>query len=148
MLTQLIQSDGVMDRFEWVFVTVVQKHIAPLKIERANKTIAASGVSVSVGLGMLAYYGATVKEAAQDAFISGAKTCGLENSTIPKLSDCSIEALRNALRRLQTMRYVDRKQFLLGCEKVVVHDGFVTATEAEVIRAIGDVLGCPIPLFN
>lgn len=148
MLTLLIQSDGVMDRFEWVFVTVVQKHIAPLKIERGNKTITASGVSVSLVLGMLAYYGATVKEAAQDAFISGAKTCGLENNTIPKLTDCSIEALRNALRRLQTMRYVDRKQFLLGCEKVVVHDGFVTATEAEVIRAIGDVLDCPIPLFN
>jgi Zn-dependent protease with chaperone function/uncharacterized tellurite resistance protein B-like protein len=148
MLTLLIQSDGAMDRFEWVFVTVVQKHIAPLKIERAKKTIAGSGVSVSLVLGMLAYYGATVKEAAQDAFISGAKTCGLENNTIPKLSDCSIEALRNALRRLQTMRYVDRKQFLLGCEKVVVHDGFVTATEAEVIRAIGDVLDCPIPPFN
>ncbi len=148
LLTLLIRSDGVMDRLEWVFVSVVQKHIAPPKIKSANKTLATRSASASLVLGMLAYYGATVAEAAEDAFNSGAKACGLENQTIPKLADCSVELLRGALQQLQTLRFVDRKQFLLACEGVVVHDGRVTTTEAEVIRAIGDVLDCPIPLYG
>ncbi len=148
LLTLLIRSDGVVDRFEWVFVSVVQKHIAPPNIKTGNKTLASRSASASLVLGMLAYYGTTVAEEAEGAYVSGATVCGLEKQTIPKLSDCSVEELRSALHKLQKMRFVDRKQFLLGCEKVVVHDGRVTTTEAEVIRAIGDVLDCPIPLFE
>ena len=147
VLTKLVKGDGVVDRFEWVFVSVIQKHIAPPNLQKSNRKLSQCKESVLLVLGMLAYYGATEQEAAEDAFTSGASGCSFENTTIPPLGACGIDGINKALKTLQSLRFKDREKLLLACEQVVVQDGRVTTTEAEVIRAIGDVLDCPIPLF-
>ncbi|MBT6268822.1 MAG: M48 family metallopeptidase [Phycisphaerae bacterium] len=148
LLTLLIKSDGVIDRFEWVFVSVIQKHLAPPNLKNARAKLSLLSDSASLVLAMLAYYGTTERRGAELAYKSGAESCSLKQLKIPEISSCTIENLNGAIKKLQQLRFSDRERFLLACEMVVVHDEQITTTEAEVIRAIGDLLDCPIPMFG
>jgi len=59
-----------------------------------------------------------------------------------------MERVHQSLERVQLLRFVDKEKFLRACEACVEHDAHVTVAEAETIRAIGDVLDCPIPMFG
>ena len=148
LLTLLIKSDGVVDRFEWVFVSVIQKHLAPPNLKNSTVKLSLLEKQASLVLGMLAYYGTTEQINAERAYKCGVTSCSIRLVDIPLLSSCTIENLRRALENLQRLRFVDRERLLLACERVVVHDGEITTTEAEVIRAVGDILDCPIPMFG
>ncbi|HIA72091.1 MAG TPA: hypothetical protein EYO01_05290 [Phycisphaerales bacterium] len=148
LLTLLIKSDGVIDRFEWVFVSVIQKHLAPPNLKNSRAKLSLLRDSASLVLAMLAYYGTTERKDAELAYKSGAESCSLKQLKIPEMSSCTIENLNNAMKKLQKLRFTERERFLLACERVVVHDEQITTTEAEVIRAIGDLLDCPIPMFG
>jgi hypothetical protein len=40
-----------------------------------------------------------------------------------------------------------KKNVLEACARVVAADGIIQETEAELLRAIGDALDCPLPPF-
>ena len=41
-----------------------------------------------------------------------------------------------------------KKQLIYLCANVVFADGQVSNHEAELLRAVGDTIGCPIPPFG
>ena len=57
-------------------------------------------------------------------------------------------AIDKALKKLRSLRFTQRQLLLNACEACVTHDGLVTVEEAETLRAIGDILDCPIPMFH
>ena len=40
-----------------------------------------------------------------------------------------------------------KRQLIEACTRSVLMDGGVSSSEAELIRAIADAIGCPIPPF-
>ena len=40
-----------------------------------------------------------------------------------------------------------KKTLLIACGKAAISDGKITSNEAEILRAIGDSMGTPIPPF-
>jgi DnaJ-domain-containing protein 1 len=53
----------------------------------------------------------------------------------------------DALKELQLLRFSHKERFLEACVHSVTHDGVVTVVESETLRAIGDMLDCPIPMY-
>jgi hypothetical protein len=98
-------------------------------------------------LATLAYSGAETPAQAVSAFDHALKDVCFNPVTIPELTSCTVKKVDCALRRLQSLCFTEKQKFLLGCQSCVEHDGVVTVAEAETIRAIGDVLDCPIPIF-
>ena len=151
LLREVTKSDGVVTRFEWVLVSVIQKHLANNVLnklsQKANKKLHSLTESVLVVLATLAYSGAETQEQAIGAFEHGLKDVRFNSVEMPTLKACSIVVLHGALQKLQSLRFTEKQKFLQGCGSCVEHDGKVTVAEAETIRAIGDVLDCPIPMF-
>jgi uncharacterized tellurite resistance protein B-like protein len=52
-----------------------------------------------------------------------------------------------ALNRFDEATPLVKKRLLHACGKVVMADQRITDNEAELLRAIADTIGCPIPPF-
>src|SRR3546814_19073207 len=57
----------------------------------------------------------------------------------------SIAALETAVNRLCNLEPSDKRSLIHALALAVEHDGSVTVTEAELLRAIADSLNCPLP---
>jgi len=53
--------------------------------------------------------------------------------------------LEQVLNHLAATRATFRKNLVAACTQVILHDGNVTALEAELLRAVGQALDCPVP---
>ena len=146
-----IKSDGVIDRFEWVFVSLLQKHTSNNFENRTIKTkrfpLLHYSDDISVVLSAVAYCGTANLKEAKHAFSKANQRLG---RAIPmqEASACTMTKINGALKNLRFMRFVDKQLCIEACEACVTHDGVITVTEAETLRAIGDLLDCPIPMFK
>ena len=61
--------------------------------------------------------------------------------------DCGLSAVDDAIRRYDAAAPTLKKSIMLACAATVMADDEVTDREAELIRAIGDGLDCPVPPF-
>ena len=149
-LVEVINIDGVVDRFEWVMVSVLQKHLSVIlgnkKIKIKNALLSSYGSDVSCVIAALAYCGADSQEGAKLSFQRAVTSLGF-NIQMPDIKTCVMKHVSDALKNLQSLRFVDRGVFIGACELCVAHDKTITVVEAETIRAIGDILDCPIPMF-
>ena len=152
VLDAFAKSDGVISRFEWVVISVLQKHLSikfgKASNQKANKTLSSLAADAVLVLGSLAYSGADTPSHAAAAFEQGMASIQLRGLSIPALELCTMDGVQRALRRLQSLRFIERRRFLSACEVCAVHDDKVTVAEAETIRAIGDVIDCPVPMFG
>jgi hypothetical protein len=60
---------------------------------------------------------------------------------------CTLSAIDEALTRYDAATPALKKGLMLACAATVMADDEVTDREAELIRAIGDGLDCPVPPF-
>jgi hypothetical protein len=70
---------------------------------------------------------------------------GLDPKTLPADANVDMARLDSALRTLEGASRPLKKQFLLACTTCVAVDGHVSVEEGELLRAISDSLGCPMP---
>ncbi|MBC8203128.1 MAG: M48 family metallopeptidase [Planctomycetes bacterium] len=151
-LTDIAQCDNVVSRFEWVLISVIKKHLGNNSFQKlsqgANKKLGPLSKDVVVVLSTLAYSGAENQAQAERAFNHAIHEIGLKKERIREVKDCTMESIHHALNKLQRLRFVEKEKLLFACESCVVHDDHITVAEAETIRAIGDVLDCPIPMFG
>ncbi|MDP7004681.1 MAG: M48 family metallopeptidase [Phycisphaerales bacterium] len=150
-IVSIVSCDGVVDRFEWVLVSVLQKHMSDVfggrKITLSKKPLSSYPTPVSIILGTLAYCGSTNQREATIAFQAGANSVGM-NIQIPDVPDCNMSSVNGALKELRLLRFSDKELLIEACGNCVTHDDKVTVVEAETLRAIGDVLDCPIPMYT
>ena len=60
---------------------------------------------------------------------------------------CGLQDIEVALDKFAQATPLVKKRLLHACGKTVMADEKVTSDEAELIRAIADAIGCPIPPF-
>ena len=147
-LLSLIKSDNVVNRFEWVFVSVLRKHLENKPKREQGARLPSLIQNVSIVVGALAYCGASTEEHASVAFNASLSTLSIKGNQIPDVSECTVGVVDKALEKLRTLRFTEKEKLLMACEVCVTHDGQITVAEAETLRAIGDVLDCPIPMFG
>jgi tellurite resistance protein len=74
------------------------------------------------------------------------KELGREAALLPK-DQCSLAGFDAALRELAKAAPKVKRPIVAACAACVAADGTVTVREAELLRAITSVLGCPMPLL-
>ena len=147
-LGALCRTDGVTSVFEYAVCTLARSYIgdslAPGRVVRMVN-IAHTTAELQILFSTLAAHGHTQPDAAAQAYSAGMAHLGL--AQIPSFSPVPgwSGALDRALHCLDGLPPADKARLIEALGTTVVHDGQVTSTEAELLRAICAVLRCPLP---
>ncbi|NOY00830.1 MAG: M48 family metallopeptidase [Verrucomicrobia bacterium] len=154
--TQLMESDGQIDLFEFTLQKIIHRHLdlyfnrirsARIRYRRSAKLKRETTVLLST----LAGLGSRNTEDAEEAFRQGMAPFEAEfGSPLPQLlsaSECGLAKIDEALDRYDEATPLVKKRLLDACGKTVMADQKVTGDEAELLRAIADTIGCPIPPY-
>jgi Zn-dependent protease with chaperone function len=150
----LIQADNQVSLYEYALQRLLFRHLAahhgtnppsgsPL---RAAELLAGPVRHV---LGVLAHVGSSQPSDAGRAFALGIRALdwpGADPSLPPR--DLDLRKLDNALNELDAARPPLKRRILAACAACIGADGKVTLEEGELLRAIADSLGCPVPPFQ
>ena len=150
----LMRSDRRIDLFEYSLSRMIQRHLAryfegagptPLRFRSLQPLVP----DARVLLAALARVGSRTEEEAERTFRHGAHTLQLEGSAVAILppGECTLAAVDAALQRYDAAAPALKRGLMLACAATVMADDAVTDREAELIRAIGDALDCPVPPF-
>jgi len=153
---KLILADAQVELFEYALYRMLQRHLAPfftpppsLAIRYYSlKPLLAPCIDV---LSCLAYWGDESGADARKYFDAGlARLVATAESAavVPAMrarEDCGVRVLDAALQQLAQAEPALKKRIMDACVACVAADGAVNAAEAQVLRAVGDALGCPIP---
>jgi Zn-dependent protease with chaperone function len=148
---ELIQADDQVSLYEYAIHRLILRHLAP----HFGYTTPTRGSSRSAGLpiepvrhvlGTLANIGNAQSSDAARAFALGIQALGWPgvDATLPP-PDLDLAALDLALNELDAVSPQLKRQILGACAAAIGADGRVTLEEGELLRAIADALGCPIP---
>jgi hypothetical protein len=150
----LMRSDRRIDLFEYTLCRMIQRHltrhfegtgITPVRFRLLRKLLP----DARVLLGALARAGSRTEEEAERAFRHGAHVLQLKGpaAAILPSGECGLAAVDKALQRYEAAAPALKRELVLACAATVMADDNVTDREAELIRAIGDALDCPVPPF-
>ena len=150
----LMQSDRRIDLFEYTLSRMIQRHLArhfegagpaPLRF----RSLRALLPDTRVLLATMARVGSRTEQEAGRAFRHGeqALQLGGEAGSILPTAECTLAAVDRALNRYDAAAPALKQGLMLACAATVMADDKVTDLEAELIRAIGDALDCPVPPF-
>lgn len=149
LINRLIRADKKISLSEWMLYTILMHYLKPLykklkqpkyeyrELEQVSKQCATM-------FSILAVTGQNDSKERVNAFNSAVESSGLSLNLVPtpKLNN---KAMTEALRELNKLYPLVKPKFLKACIACICADGEITATEAELIRAISDTLDCPMP---
>ena len=146
----LVQADDRIDLFEWSLQRIVlrdlETHYGTVTPPRVRyHTLASLQPQCEVLLSMLAHAGQRDVEATQKAFARAWRQLDLPEARLRPADACGLDALDAALAALDEAAPRVKRQILHGAVTCITADRTVTATEAELLRAIAASLGCPMP---
>jgi Zn-dependent protease with chaperone function len=148
---RLIHADSRIGLFEFTLQRVLLRHLAPHFKAKAPEAVASPQIQVvdalSVLLSMLAYAGSAAPAEIARAFEAARAELSRERlrATLLPREKCGLRVLDSALGRLADTAPRLRGEILGACVAAVATDGMVTIPEGELLRAIADSLGCPMP---
>lgn len=152
-LQLLIQSDEEVDLFEYALQKVVRRHLDVRFRVRPPPVVQFYSLrpllpDCAVLLSILAHSGHEDPVQAQTAFAKGAQRFGTGNAIeMLDISSCGLAEVDRALDRLAQASPAIQKAVIEACARAVATDNAIQVYEAELLRAIGDSLNCPIPPF-
>jgi len=149
-VTALIAADRKIDLFEWTLQRILLQHLAPgFEKVKAPRVRYASVDRVAgqcqVVLSALARAGGRSEPQAVEAFACGADALGVSGLALLTRERCGLAPLDEALFALSALAPLEKKRLLRACAVAVSADRRVTVSEGELLRAIADSLGCPMP---
>lgn len=152
-LAALIEADRRTTLFEFALQHLLLRHVTPAfgRVNHApirHRALAGILPAARVVLAALAHHGAegdTNPAAAARAFAAGARRLDATDTPpapppMPDLSD-----VQTALETLATAAPPLKKTILDACAACVAADGELRTDEAELLRAVADAMGVPMP---
>jgi Zn-dependent protease with chaperone function len=151
----VVEHDEQVDLFEYVLQKIVLRHLEPHFTVARKPVVQFYSVKplvpdAMVLLSALAYVGASDADAAAVAFKHGAQPFAYASQqplTLLSESGCGLDKVDEALARFAQAVPQIKKNVLSACAQAVAADGVIHEREAELLRAIGDSLDCPLPPF-
>jgi Zn-dependent protease with chaperone function len=159
----LIAADQQLSYFEWAVQKVLLRHLTVAQAPAATVTQVYSFNAVvneiAVVLSALAWAGAMAgpkqsdgtvaadAAAAAAAFRDGADQLPVIAAKLSLLPPdaCEFAPLDAALDRLDGASFPIKQRLVLACAHTVSHDNQIRPEEGELLRAVSDALGCPMP---
>jgi len=146
----LVRADRQIDLFEWslhrILLHDLEARRAPAGPSRVRyATVASAQAPCEVLLSTLAYAGARTPQAAATAFAQARAALGLPQATLRPAGDIQLDALDDAIGAIEEAAPQVKRLVLRAAVAAITADREVTATEAELLRAISASLGAPMP---
>jgi hypothetical protein len=149
-LRALVVADEKIELFEWVLQRMVFTYLRP-HFERVKpprvRQISPRKLSepCAVVLSILAHAGSPGEASIRSAFEMGAAQLpGIDTALLPR-EGAGLRELDRALAVLREAKASTREQLLRACAACITTDREVTQAEGELLRAIADGIGCPMP---
>ncbi|MDP0489825.1 MAG: M48 family metallopeptidase [Verrucomicrobiota bacterium JB023] len=143
----LMASDGRVDLFEYMLQRLVDHHLESHFGHRGFARIAYTQIAQVAEEARLLYSAfARMNEEPAQAFASADR----EGQAAGGLLDedaISLTRINAALEKLEQSSPLLKRAILNGCARAVASDGDLTSREIELLRAMGDSIGCAIPPF-
>ncbi len=144
-LDGLIMADRHVSLMEWALYRIVVHNIEE-PAQPANTTaLNTSRDDCEVLISALAHAGHENDADARLAFDAAVSGLPLPELTLRSADAATPAALEPAVIRLANLAPSDKRLLLQALARAVEHDGVVTVTQAELLRAIADSLDCPLP---
>ena len=150
LLESLAAADEKIDLFEFSLSKLVVRHLEPHFVKQQKKTARYYSLKklsheCSVLISSLACTAGSNDETIQTAYDAGASH--LEATRLTRLPDvdCGLQELDQALVTLDGVAINLKRKLIEAAAATVSADGYLQIQEAELLRAISDSLGCPMP---
>ena len=152
LTTRLIELDGEIDLYEYCFYRILMSSLGqaidPTGRRSAVRAKRSAVRSSAIGLlRILADYGNDDDEASRAAFRTGANTLGNWARAFDYESDrdYTVTILGQSLDVLLGLNSKGKESLLRAISATAGHDGKLTVTEAELVRAVCATLDYPLP---
>ena len=152
LVRRLIEIDGEVDLGEFCFYRVLASHLSqaadPVADTGGNKVPRKKARKAAVDvIRIVADQGNENEQTREHAFQAGIATFGKSASEHqePIADKRTVEILGHRLDTLRQINSAGRKSLLQAVSNTITHDGKLTLTEAELLRAICASLDCPLP---
>lgn len=148
-IEKLIVADQLVDIFEYTLNRMIIRHLSP-RFEKPVSTpvryYSLKGLEPEYAavLSCIAYWGTESDLEAEEVFGHGMAKLG-GKASIKNKDECTLSLLDQSLVKLAAASPAIKKRMMDACVSCVTANNAVTATEFQVLRAIGDYLGCPVP---
>ncbi|MFK7789999.1 MAG: M48 family metallopeptidase [Phycisphaeraceae bacterium] len=146
----LAKADGRIDLFEWVLQRLLVRHLdlhfdnkPDPKARYDNlKTLANPCANV---LSALAHIGQRDEADAQKAFDAGAAELSIGQLRMFDRASVKLQEVGKSLDTLMLATPREKQKLIRACAKTISADGEVSRGEGELMRAVADSLGVPMP---
>jgi Zn-dependent protease with chaperone function len=147
-LTSLTQADQRTTLFEWALVALARQqlddHARRNRHTRFNRYRAVAG-ELQLAFSVMTWASGARDEQARALFRQASHGLLPEARTLLPLSQCSSQRLGQALDRLADLSPLLKGPVIDGLADLVLADGKVQVSEAEMLRAIAALMECPLP---
>ena len=155
-IDMLILADDQIDLFEFMIQRIIKRHLDKYfgRVKKFNsfRFVSLSNVKkeCTVILSAMAGVGSAVKSESLEAFNNGALILENEGSGNLKMLEpgsCGINEIDKALDKLERCSSTLKKDILVACGTAALSDNHLSCLEIELLRAVADSIGTPIPPF-
>jgi hypothetical protein len=152
LVRRLIEIDGHIDLGEFCFYRVLASHLSqaadPLADKAGNRVPRKKARYAAIDVIRIVAEQGNEDEVARDhAYQAGIATfgdwAGEQKNQIE--DDQTVEVLGRSLDVLRQINSTGKKSLLQAVSNTITHDGKLTLSEAELLRAICASLDCPLP---
>ena len=150
ILERLIDLDGKVSLFEWMLERLVLHHLRRVfekqpASQRKYFSIKKMADEASLLLSVMAYIDTQQGLSDIDAFAAAQDALSEIAISLHAKGEISFKVLDSALSKLNQLVPRDKQKLLKACAACLTADGKITHKEAELYRAISEVLDCPVP---
>ncbi|MEO1861843.1 MAG: M48 family metallopeptidase [Verrucomicrobiia bacterium] len=150
LLESLAAADEKIDLFEFSLSKLVIRHLEPHFVKQQKNparyySLKKLSHECSVLISSLACTAGSNDETIQTAYAAGASHLDATRLTQLPDVDCGLQELDQALVTLDGVSINLKRKLIEAAAATVSADGYLQIQEAELLRAISDSLGCPMP---
>ena len=146
MLRQLAEADGTVEPFEYAIYKLVSRLVTrsrPREKYSSLDPVAEAAQTLLSGLALAGH--PEGGKPAMKAYRLGMDV--LQRGDLSYRGDFRLNEFDQGLDRLAEAQMPVKRRVLEAASRTVAADGVVTVEEAELLRAVSAVLGCPLPPF-
>ena len=155
---RLIDADGRRELFEWTLRQLLGQHLRPAGPRRHGRPVRLRDATADLSLVLqtLAHAAGNSTESRQAALDAARQALSPDLPDLqlpppdPGTADASAaphntDRLADAIDRLRRLAPLDQRAVVRACAAAIAADRHVTPAEAELLRAVAESLGVPIP---
>ncbi len=144
-LDLLIQADKRISLMEWALHRIIVHNLEAPPTGHSSGKLADYRDECESLLSAVIQAGHPNTGPAQAAFQTATANLPFQGLQLQPPMVASAQTLEFAVNRLSQLQPSEKRPLLQALAQAVEHDGVLTTTEAELLRAIADALDCPLP---